>query len=64
MDFATEDFSSLLLATTACQRTGAARVQFSHTPPKKERKKKKKTHKDRLTFGDLEPWHVLSDEEV
>lgn len=55
MDFATEDFSSLLLATTACQRTGAARVQFSHTPPKKERKKKKKTHKDRLTFGDLEP---------
>lgn len=58
MDFATEDFSNLLLAMTACQKRGAARVQFSHTPLPKWRGKKK--YKDRLTFGDFEP----SSEEV
>lgn len=42
MDFATEDFSNLLLAMTACQRTGAARAQSSHTRLPKRRRGKKK----------------------
>lgn len=51
MDFATEDFSNLLLAMTACQRTGAARAQFSHTRlPKRRRKKKKKYSQGQTDF--------------
>lgn len=39
-------------------------VHSFHTHPSKKEKKKKFTYKDRLTFGDFEPWHALSNEEV
>lgn len=59
MDFATEDFSNLLLARTACQKQECMCAVFTHTTPKKEKKKNKKD-KDRLTFGDFEPRHTFS----
>lgn len=62
MDFATDDFSNLLLARTACQRRAAACVRFSQHPSQKGEGKEKA--KDRLTFGDFEPWQALSSEEV
>lgn len=43
MDFATEDFSNLLLAVTACQKQELhvcfTCAVFTQTPPKKEKKK-------------------------
>lgn len=58
VDFASMDFSNLLLWMLAKEQELHMSTVFTHPSPQKT------TYMDKLTFGDFEPWHILSNEEV